>query len=40
MITPENQAAEPIEPIEPIETYIGRRDLAMKYAVPFGQWDG
>ncbi|MGH3927402.1 MAG: DUF6879 family protein, partial [Pseudonocardiaceae bacterium] len=29
---------EAAEPSEPIETYIARRDLAMKYAVPFGQW--
>lgn len=26
------------EPSEPIETYIARRDLAMKYAVPLEQW--
>ena len=26
------------EPTEPIEVYIARRDLAMKYAVPFEQW--
>ncbi len=26
------------EPTAPIETYIARRDLAMKYAVPFEQW--
>ncbi|MGQ0773410.1 MAG: hypothetical protein ACT4NY_03175 [Pseudonocardiales bacterium] len=29
---------EAAEPTEPIETYIARRDLAMKYAVPFEQW--
>ncbi len=27
-----------VEPAEPVETYIARRDLAMKYAVPFAQW--
>lgn len=26
------------EPSEPIETYVTRRDLAMRYAVPFHQW--
>ena len=26
------------DPTEPIETYIARRDLAMKYAVPFERW--
>lgn len=26
------------DPIESIETYIARRDLAMKYAVPLEQW--
>lgn len=26
------------EPTVPLETYIARRDLAMKYAVPFEQW--
>lgn len=25
-------------PTEPIEAYLARRDLAMKYAVPFDQW--
>lgn len=29
---------EAAELTEPIETYITRRDLAMKYAVPFEQW--
>ncbi|HEU0087418.1 MAG TPA: hypothetical protein VFQ77_07185 [Pseudonocardiaceae bacterium] len=29
---------EAAEPAEPIEVYIARRDLAMKYAVPFEQW--
>ncbi|MGH4019260.1 MAG: DUF6879 family protein [Pseudonocardiaceae bacterium] len=29
---------EAADPTEPIETYIARRDLAMKYAVPFEQW--
>lgn len=26
------------DPTEPIETYIARRHLAMRYAVPFEQW--
>ena len=29
---------EAAEPTEPIEVYIARRDLAMKYVVPFEQW--
>ncbi|MGH3521321.1 MAG: hypothetical protein ACRDU4_00510 [Mycobacterium sp.] len=29
---------EAADPTEPIETYIARRDLAMKHAVPFEQW--
>ncbi len=29
---------EAADPTEPIETYVARSDLAMKYAVPFGQW--
>ncbi|MGH3776343.1 MAG: DUF6879 family protein [Pseudonocardiaceae bacterium] len=29
---------EATDPTEPIETYIARRDLAMKYAAPFEQW--
>lgn len=28
---------EAVAPTDPVETYIARRDLAMKYAVPFDQ---
>lgn len=26
------------DPVDPIETYVARRDLVMRYAVPFDQW--
>ncbi|MGH3985151.1 MAG: DUF6879 family protein [Pseudonocardiaceae bacterium] len=29
---------EVLQPMEPIETYVARRDLAMKYASPLEQW--
>lgn len=29
---------EAVQPAEPVETYIARRNLAMKYAVPLEQW--
>lgn len=34
----EERFVEAVEPTESIETYIARRDLAMKYAEPLEQW--
>ncbi|HEU0087420.1 MAG TPA: hypothetical protein VFQ77_07195 [Pseudonocardiaceae bacterium] len=34
----EKRFVEVVQPTEPLETYMARRDLAMKHAVPLEQW--
>ena len=34
----EKRFIEVVQPVEPVETYIARRDLALKYAEPLEQW--